>query len=133
MLIISPYERIPIFVKEGAIIPFGPEIQYSTEKPAETITLYVYGGKDGKFELYEDENTNYNYENGKFLRIPISYNEATKKLSFGRQEGEGFEGMLKKRIFNVMYINKNKAKALNFEARPDKVISYTGKAQSVRL
>ncbi len=129
----APYERMPIYVKEGAIIPFGPEIQYTTEKPAETITLYVYGGKDGSFELYEDENTNYNYEEGKFLKIPISYNEKNKTINFGKQEGKGFEGMLKKRTFNIVYVNKNKAKELDFEAKPDKVVSYTGKAKSVKL
>ncbi|MBF9254026.1 DUF5110 domain-containing protein [Pontibacter sp. 172403-2] len=128
----APYERMPIFVKEGAILPFGPEIEYAAEKPAETITLYVYGGKDGKFELYEDENTNYNYEKGKFAIIPITYNEAAKTLTIGKREGS-FDGMLKNRTFNVVYINQNRPKELQFDATPDQVIKYSGKSKSVKL
>lgn len=129
----APYERMPIFVKEGAILPFGPEIQYTTEKPADIITLYVYGGKDGSFELYEDENTNYNYEKGQYARIPISYDEASKTLEFGVQQGQEFEGMLRKRTFNIVYVNPDKPRKMEFDASPDQVVRYTGKAKTVKL
>lgn len=129
----APYERMPIYVKEGAIIPFGPEIEYTTEKPADIITLYVYGGKDGQFSVYEDENTNYNYEEGKFLRIPISYKEETKTLTIGDQEGEGFEGMLQQRTFKVIYVSKDQPQELEFDRASDKEIKYSGKSQSIKL
>lgn len=133
----APYERMPLFVKEGAIIPFGPEIEYTTQKPADEITLYVYGGKDGAFELYEDENTNYNYEKGKFIKIPITYKEATKTLTIGQQEG-AFEGMLSKRTFRIVYVSRGKPgewspDALNKRLQSDKEIQYTGKTQKVKL
>ena len=40
----APYERMPVFVKAGSIIPFGPALQYTSEKPADTITLNIYTG-----------------------------------------------------------------------------------------
>ena len=55
LIVDAPFERIPVFVREGSIVPFGPEIQYSDEKPASEITLYVYAGRNGEFQLYEDE------------------------------------------------------------------------------
>jgi len=128
----APYERMPIFVKAGAILPFGPEIEYTGQKPADEITLYVYGGQDGQFTLYEDENTNYNYEKGKFANIPITYNETSKTLTIGKRQGV-FDGMLKNRTFNVIYVNQNKAKPLAFDATPDQVIKYSGKEKSVKL
>ncbi len=70
--------NIPIYVKEGSIIPCGPEIQYASEKPADPIRLFIYTGSDGSFKLYEDENINYNYEKGKFALIPFTYNERIK-------------------------------------------------------
>ena len=60
----APYDAMPVFVRAGSIVPLGPELMYTTEKPAETITLYVYAGADGAFTLYEDEGLNYNYETG---------------------------------------------------------------------
>jgi alpha-D-xyloside xylohydrolase len=50
----APLEKIPVFVKEGAIVPVGPDIQYVNEKLADPITLFVFEGKDGSFALYED-------------------------------------------------------------------------------
>ena len=66
----AEYERMPVFVKAGSILPTGPELQYTDEKPADEITLHVYTGADGSFSLYEDEGTNYNYEKGAFSIIP---------------------------------------------------------------
>ena len=60
----APFEKIPVFVPEGSILPVGPEMEWSDQKKAELIDLYVYAGKDGSYTLYEDEGTNYNYEKG---------------------------------------------------------------------
>ena len=58
----APYDRMPLYVRAGSIIPAGPEIQWTDQKPAEVIDLYVYQGANGSFTLYEDENVKYNYE-----------------------------------------------------------------------
>jgi len=68
----TPYERIPLFVKEGSIIPVGPEIQFTDEKPADPVTLLVYTGRDCAFTLYEDEGINYDYEKGECSTIRFS-------------------------------------------------------------
>ena len=47
-------------------------MEWSDEKPAETIDLYVFAGRDGSFTLYEDENTNYNYEKGRYAKTVSS-------------------------------------------------------------
>jgi alpha-D-xyloside xylohydrolase len=126
------YERIPVFVRAGSIIPFGPELQYTTEKKADTITLYVYGGRDAEFSLYEDEGMNYNYEKGMYANIPISYSEADKTLTIGERTG-AFSGMLKKRSFIIKYISKDKATPLDMSKKDGVFIKYNGNKQSVRL
>ena len=40
----APYDAIPLHVRAGSIVPFGPELQYTDEKPADPITLFVYAG-----------------------------------------------------------------------------------------
>lgn len=127
----APYERMPVFVREGAIIPFGPALQYTSEKPADTIALYVYTGKDGVFNLYEDEGTNYNYEKGAFSTIPISYKEQTKTLTIGNRNGS-FPGMLERRIFRVVWLSPTKPKPLD-DAAVDKEVIYEGKAVIVKM
>ncbi len=128
----APYERIPVFVPEGSIIPFGPKMEWSDEKPADVINLYVYAGRDGKFQLYEDEGTNYNYEKGKFTTIDISYNDKNHTISFGDRKGE-FDGMLQTRKFNVVYITKEGARELNLDKPEGKIVEYKGKAVDLNL
>ena len=132
LIVDAPYEQIPVFVREGAIIPFGPEMEWSDEKPAELINLYVYAGQNGTFQFYEDEGTNYNYEKGKYATIDITYDDATKTVSFGARKGQ-FNGMLKNRRFNVVLISKDAPKTLNLENPEGKMVNYSGKAVSVQL
>ena len=121
----APYERMPVFVKAGSIIPFGPSLQYTSEKPADTITLHVYTGADASFNLYEDEDTNYNYEKGEYSNIPLNYNEQTKTLSIGKRKG-AFEGMLQHRIFNIVWIDKNSGVGLDTKSKPSSTVKYNG-------
>jgi len=126
----APYERMPLFVKEGSIVPFGPEIQYTGEKQADVITLYVYTGKDGEFALYEDEGINYNYEKGAFSTIQFKYDEPSGKLTIGDATGS-FDGMLKSRTFNIVWVSKQKPVAFDLTRNADATIAYVGKMVEV--
>jgi alpha-D-xyloside xylohydrolase len=130
ILVDAPYERIPLFVREGSIIPFGPEIQYASQKPASEICLYVYTGKDAEFTLYEDEGVNYNYEKGAFSTIKITYQENQGKLTIGEKTGT-FVGCLTDRTFKIVWVSKEKP--VTYE--PDKYsgfqVKYEGKAIEV--
>ena len=127
----APYERIPLFIKEGSIIPVGPDIQYTGEKKADKIVLYVYKGKDASFTLYEDEDSNYNYETGKYANISFTYNEAANTLTIGERKGE-FNGMLKNRTFVIVTVSKDRPKAFTYDAEGQTVI-YDGREQKVIL
>lgn len=127
----APYERIPLYIREGSIIPVGPEIQYTGEKPADKIVLYVYRGKDGSFTLYEDEDNNYNYESGKYSNIAFTYNDANGTLTIDERKGQ-FEGMLKSRTFEIVTVSKDKPKAFNYDAKGQSV-TYDGRKQTITL
>ena len=128
----APYGRMPLFVKAGSILPTGPEIQYVTEKQADPITLYVFTGADAAFTLYEDENVNYNYENGKYAEIPIDYNETSHTLTIDARTGS-FSGMLEKRTFQIVVVNDSHPVGVGFAAQPLRTIQYDGKPVSVKL
>ena len=104
----APYDRMPLYVRAGSIVPMGPEIQWSDEKPADVIDLYIYQGADGSFTLYEDENVNYNYEKGLYSMIEFDYDDDNRLLSIGERRGE-FPGMLEERVFNVIPVSKDGA------------------------
>lgn len=127
----APYERIPLFVRAGSIIPFGEDIQYTNEKQNDHIKLYIYQGADGKFTLYEDEGTNYNYEQGNYSMVSFEYSEENKTLTINNRQGE-FPSMLKERIFTVITVNKDHAKPFNLNTT-GKIVNYNGNKQVISL
>lgn len=129
----APFDKIPVFIPEGAILPIGPEMQWSDEKKPELIDLYVYAGKDGSYTLYEDEGTNYNYEKGKYAVIDFKYNDARKQVTIGARKGS-FDGMLQKRRFNIILVDQKKQLGVNLAKSPKgKVVKYAGQAMTVKL
>lgn len=128
----APYERIPIFAPEGAIVPFGPSLQWSDERQADTICIYVYAGADGRFTLYEDEGNNYNYEDGLYSTIDIRYDDNAHRLTIGQRRGS-FKGMLTKRVFHIVLVTPDKAIPLDPDTTIGKLTEYDGKEVNINL
>jgi alpha-D-xyloside xylohydrolase len=128
----APYDRIPVFVRAGSIIPYGPEIEYVAEKPTDPTVLYVYAGADGQFTLYEDQGTTFDYENGAFSLIPIRWNNETGTLTLGKRTGS-YEGMLHDRTFQVTLVSKGHPAAFSRTASPQKSVQYSGDEIRIKL
>ena len=112
-------DTVPLYARAGAIIPLGPDVQYSSEKPWDGLEIRVYPGADGRFVLYEDEGDTYRYEQGTCSTIEFSLHGRT--LTVGARSGS-FPGMLQQRCFRI--------------ATPDgtvREVSYDGSAQLIRL
>jgi alpha-D-xyloside xylohydrolase len=128
----APYSDIPLFVKAGAIVPTGPALQYSDEKPADPLRLYVYAGADGEFTLYEDDGRSCDYEKGAFATIPLRYDDQKKTLTIGDRAGE-FDGMLQTRTIEVVFITREKPVGMDFTAPAQKSVKYDGTQQTILL
>ncbi len=117
-------DMIPVFVRAGGIVPIGPDVQYSNEKPWDNLEIRVYAGADGSFCLYEDEGDNYNYENGAFSTIGFKWNDGSRTMTIAARQGQ-FEGMLADRDFRIVMISPNGEKT--------KTVHYNGKKVSVKF
>lgn len=51
----GPLERIPLFIRGESIIPLGPEMQFSGERPEDPLTLEIYVTTEADFTLFDDE------------------------------------------------------------------------------
>jgi len=100
------------------------------EKPAETVTLWIYTGADGKFTLDEDDSLTYGYEKGAFAQIPFRWNDATKTLSIGQRTG-AFPGMLTDRTFNLVLVSANQTLGYSATPKPNLSVNYHGEAMEV--
>jgi alpha-D-xyloside xylohydrolase len=126
----APLDAMPVHVRAGSIVPFGPELAYTSEKPADPIVLAVYGGADGRFELYEDDGATYAYEKGAFSRIPLMWNDAARTLTIGAREGS-YSGMLGERTFHVVLVTRGRAAGFSFSPKVDASVTYSGRAADV--
>lgn len=129
---LAPIDIMPVYVKAGGIIPFGPEVQYASEKPWDNLEIRVYPGANGDFILYEDEGDNYNYEKGDFTEIPFHWDEDHGILIIGARQGK-YKGMLAERNFRIHLVGKDSPSG-DIEANEAlTVVTYTGKEVSVKL
>ncbi len=127
----APMDKIPLFVRAGAIVPLGPVVQFAGEKPADPIELRVYRGANGAFTLYEDEGDSYDYERGVRATIPFSWDENRQTLTIGRRSGK-FPGMLPNRTFRVVRVNRGVG-AGPTSAGAATEIHYAGRPVAVRF
>ncbi len=117
----TAFDRVPMFVRAGSILPLGPEMQYVGEKSWDNLEMRVYPGADGSFTLYEDEGDNYNYEKGVYSTVEFTWDDSRRELTVGDRKGE-YPGMLMKRTFTVVL--------------PDgtsQLVEYDGKRKEIRF
>ena len=110
---------MPLYVRAGSILPLGPDVQYTGEKPWDDLEIRVYPGADGRFTLYEDEGDSYRYEQGACSTIEFTLRGST--LTVGARSGS-FPGMLQQRRVRVV--------------TPDGItreLQYDGSAQTIKL
>jgi alpha-D-xyloside xylohydrolase len=128
---ITPLNIIPLYVKSGSIIPFGPDLQYAMEKKADPLELRVYTGSNGSFNLYEDGNTNNDYLKGVYSNIPFTWDEGSQSLTIGERKG-AFPEMLKDRTINIVFVDENHGNGDLISNKIDKTIRYSGKAITIK-
>ena len=120
----APLSRIPLLVRAGSIVPLGPVQQHSGQDRSGTIELRVYPGADADLTLYEDEGSNYAYEQGARATIPIHWNDRTRTLEVGARNGS-YPGMIGERRITVHLAGRS--------AQSDRQIHYRGERVAVTL
>jgi alpha-D-xyloside xylohydrolase len=127
----APLGTLPLFVRAGSILPMGPKMQYTGQKPDDPIELRIYPGADGDFTLYEDDGTTYSYEKGAYATIPIHWDDASHTLTVGSRQGS-FPGMLENRTFNIVWVGEGHGNGVSPTEPVDKTVHYDGQPITVQ-
>ena len=121
----APLDRIPLYVRGGSILPFGPEVEYAEQRTNEPIELRVYRGSDGSFALYDDRGDTYAYEKGERSIVPLRWDDKSTTMTIGARQGE-YPGMPHEQEFRVVLVDGSKAGL-------SKQVRYAGQELAVRL
>lgn len=116
----APIDRIPLFVRDGSIVPVGANVEYADQCP-DAVGVIIYPGKDASFTLYEDEGDGYNCEKGLCSTIPMTWNDRKGTLTIGQRTG-CFPGMTVSRTFTIRLANGK-----------SKTVKYNGRAKKIRI
>lgn len=127
-----PISIMPVFVRAGSIIPFGPKVQYSSERRWNNLELRIYSGADGDYTLYEDDGSTYDYEQGKYTTIPMSWDNAKRVLTIGARRGK-YKGMVKERAFRVLLVDGHSPSGDKEPEAFTATVKYDGTQTSVAL
>lgn len=127
----APISAMPLFVRAGSIVPYGPQVQ-STAESSDPLEIRVYPGADGAFDLYDDAGDGYAYERGERAVIPMRWDDRRQTLTLGTRQGS-YPGMEPRRTFRVVIVRTGHGVGIANENAPDRTVMYDGKAQVVRL
>lgn len=86
---LTPPDLMPIFIREGAIIPQQPAMQYVNEHPVEVITLLCYPQGKSSYLLYDDDGKSMDYQHGIYstTNIESNYDQGTWTLQIHKSTG----------------------------------------------
>ncbi len=112
---------MPLFVRVGAIIPFGPIKQYTEEKLDDPLTVTIFPGSDGAFTLYEDDGRSFDYRRGEWMGIRMIWNDKANRLSLSLVKGSRMLPPMRREL-RVRLANKETQK-----------VSFTGRSITVQL
>lgn len=116
-------DHIPVFVKAGSVVPMGPIMQHSGEQPNAAWEIRIYPGANGKFTVYEDEGSNYNYQKGESSAYEITWNDKKQEVTIGRRKGS-FPGMVGNRTLKIVLVKPGTG--IDINETTGKKIEYNG-------
>ena len=106
---------MPLYVRAGAILPSGPEMNYTDERSLDLLTLDIYPnlGGNGTFTLYEDDGHSFDYERGQFCttRYQVLQDNVKIKIETGARSG-AYQPSQRKLVLRIHGIEKQQADRL---------------------
>ena len=108
-------ETLPLFVREGAILPFGPVKQYVNENVHGPLSITVYPGADGEFHFYEDDGVSFSYRKGDWMGLQLKWDDAQLTLTIHLAAGSLLRPPMPRSIEVKL---GNSSKHVEFNGRP---------------
>jgi alpha-glucosidase/alpha-D-xyloside xylohydrolase len=108
---------IPLHVRAGAVLPFGPVRQYTDQPIDAPLSLVVYPRADGTSSMYEDDGKTFDYRKGAWMRIEMTWRDNDRRLMLRLAPGARMLPPAKRAI-DVRVAGEQTTRRLTFEGRP---------------
>jgi len=129
--IFLPIAHAPVFVRASSIVVMGPDLQYTSQLPADPLEIRLYPGTaDASFALMEDDGESSDFTQRTIIQF--SWFPSTRKLIVGPRIG-AFARMLVTRQMHVVLVSQGHGIGVDVTADPDAVATYTGQQLEISL
>lgn len=108
---------IPLYVRAGSILPFGPVKQFTGEGSDRPLSLVIYPGAGGSCTIYEDDGNTFNHRRGEWMKIGARWDGAQRKLSVQLLPGSSMLPPLRRKI-EVRVAPEKETRTLEFVGHP---------------
>jgi alpha-glucosidase (family GH31 glycosyl hydrolase) len=134
-------DQIPVFVNAGAILPLAPEMEYSDQRPLDSLTLDIYGPQAGRFDLYEDDGISLGYRSGQSARTPFVFSKLADhqwKITIGPTQGH-YSRQVKNRAYEIQVHGLTKPESVSLggsvlrQGKAGQGWSWDGEASIVKI
>jgi alpha-glucosidase (family GH31 glycosyl hydrolase) len=110
-------ETMPLHVRAGAILPMGPVKQYVDEPVDGPLSVTIYPGADGAFTLYEDDGRSFAHKRGDFMRLAMTWTDASRRLTMQLAPGSRMRAPNPRRI-ELRVAGATSVRAVTFDGTP---------------
>jgi alpha-glucosidase (family GH31 glycosyl hydrolase) len=115
----APIDKIPLFIKQGSIIPmrrYAPSIEKGSN---DTLEIHVYTGADGEFTLIEDDGTSNDYLEGIYAETKFSFKQSITNATLSIQPTLGYyENIEKDRTWIFIIHSAENINAVEINGKP---------------
>ncbi|MBM3736603.1 MAG: DUF5110 domain-containing protein, partial [Acidobacteria bacterium] len=126
----APLDRIPVFIREGSIIPRGPVIQHTREQASE-FDLDVYPGADTAFSLYDDDGLSMDYTRGTFARTQFTLTHGLAGITLAARRSGGMTPPRRTWSVTVHRIQEQ-PRAITLNGRPAAGWTFDSRTRQIR-
>jgi alpha-glucosidase (family GH31 glycosyl hydrolase) len=105
---------MPIYVRAGAIVPFDPVRQYTSEVVHDPTTLKVFRGANGEFTMYDDDGISQDYLSGRASWTRMTWNDRARQLTLEPGAPITATNLSAPRDFTVMLLPDGVSKLVHY-------------------
>ena len=122
----APLEKLPLFVRKGAIIPMYQPMYYDWERPKDTLNLEIYPDGHSVYELYEDDGITREHREGRYANtvFEVVADEAGTAVYINAVQGE-YDGMPENRVYLLHIHTSDEPRRIKVNGKKIKKASWS--------
>ena len=131
IIVEAPMDKIPLFIREGGIIPLQEKQNFTGQKNISQIEFKIFPSSNSEYNLYRDDGITTNYKNGEFSLTNIKAGASGDKIEIDvKKEVDKYDSKLKNFLFDIY--NVKQIKSVEADGNKIQMLNNSGAIENVK-